>query len=59
MTYEELGKFIEELSDEEKQCDVSVYLNRTDEFMPVDVCRISTPDIDVLDPGSPYLIIEF
>ncbi len=56
MTYRELEVYIATLSDEQKDCDVSVYLDG--EYLEVSACAVTDEDDDVLDENHPVLIIK-
>lgn len=60
MTWDQLGKEIDGFSDQQKKMDLSIYLNRSDEFLPVNgQIRFSEENNDVLDDQHPYLSIDF
>ena len=56
MTYQELHGLIEKMSDEQKNCDVTVLDTNTEYF------AVSNLDVnlytDVLDSGHPYLKLD-
>lgn len=66
VTYRDLARFIANMTDEQKDCDVTIFASTDGEFFPlVDVddndmfypmCE-SDDDNDVLDVGHPYLTI--
>lgn len=56
MKYRELLGFLNELSDEQLDMDVSVYIEDQDEFYPMTKVGI-TNETNVLDEGHPYLIV--
>ena len=49
MTYRQLIERLSNLSEEQKDCDVTVWLAHRDEFFPLD---------DVLDRDHPFLLIR-
>lgn len=56
MTYKELAKSISNMTEDQQNCDVTVYVEGLDEFYPVKV--LDFQDIsDVLDEGHPVLIV--
>lgn len=56
MTFKDLAEQINSMTDEQKNCDVSVYVHDMDEFYPLeDSILFSAPEPDVLDPNTPYL----
>lgn len=56
MTWKELKEWIEMLSKEQQETDVTIYLEHQDEFYPLnDVSVNNNMDIDVLDEGHPFL----
>lgn len=58
MTYRELLGVLNELSDDQLDMDVSVYIEDQDEFYPM--TKVGITDglwPDVLDEGRPYLIV--
>lgn len=56
MTYKQMLSFINELSDEQLEMDVTVYLETDDEFFPVLDFAV-TDETDVLDTDHPYIVI--
>ena len=58
MTWKELKEAIEELTEEQQNMDVSVYLEETDEYIPMSGLGVTLED-DVLDEDSPFIIIDF
>jgi hypothetical protein len=65
VTYRDLEKFISNMSDEQKNCDVTIFVSGVDEFyslIDADTNNILYPmceadETDVLDIGHPYLTI--
>ena len=58
MTYRELQDQLTTLSEEQLDCDVTVYDRHSDEFFPTgDDCLMIHIGISVLEDGHPY--IEF
>lgn len=57
MTYKQLAEEIAKLSDEQKNMDVTVYLNEQDEYYPAEVLGIAVDD-GVLDENHPVLTVE-
>jgi len=62
MTFRDMAKQIESMTDEQKDCDISVYYGDVDEFFPIE-CQtrvVTEGDLGdgVLDIGHPYLIIN-
>lgn len=57
MTYRELAEKIGRMSDEEKDCDVSVHSVIEDEYFSISdqVSFINEDESDVMDDGHPYL----
>lgn len=57
LTYRELRNRINQMTEEQLDCDVTIVDSGSDEFYTVDV--VSCEDTDgVLDHNHPYLIIE-
>ena len=57
MTWEELQKKINEMDEEQKQTDVTIYDESIAEFFRVREIRFCDPNwCDVLDPNHPFLI---
>lgn len=54
MTYRELQEAITKMTDEQKDCNVTVYDEGWDEYLPVVDYRF---DCDVLDDKNPFLVI--
>lgn len=57
MTYEELLKQLQELTDKQLLCDCVVHLLGIDEYLPIGGISFAT-DVSVLDEDHPILIIE-
>lgn len=60
MTYAELAEYISNLTDEQKQMDVTVLVRGVDEYYPLnDEYPVAESGnlTEVLDIGTPYLII--
>jgi hypothetical protein len=55
-TYAQLAELISKMTNEQKQMNVTVYLQGPDEFVPVQMVNVTT-DTDVLDENHPYLVI--
>lgn len=56
MTYRELAQIIsEKMTDDQKNCDVTVYYFNIDEFYSCRCIELSEED-DVLDKDHPYLV---
>lgn len=58
MTWKQLAEKIGNLTDSQKNTDVTVYLEKTDEYLAVNH-YMEVAEQDVLDSGHPYLSIEF
>jgi|694.fasta_scaffold03312_69 hypothetical protein len=59
MTWSELCQLIAEMSDEQKQMDVTIYVAENEEFFPVDSLKnCEESNEDSLDPGHPFLVIN-
>ncbi len=54
MTYRELKKLLQILSEEQLDLDVTVFDAAVEEFYPAQQFLVSGDDIDVLNAGSPY-----
>jgi len=57
MTYRELQEQLGRLTDEQLDCDVTVYFTESDEFLPATGCDSMVHD-DVLDENHPYLTVS-
>lgn len=63
MTWDDLAEYIATLTDEQRQTDVTVYVDGPDEAYPVTDMREVGPgselgDLDgVLDDGHPYMVV--
>jgi len=59
MTYRELSEYIENLTEEQKNCDVTVYVSGVDEYYSLvgDFPALESDHDDVLDKDHPYLVI--
>lgn len=63
MTYRELAKKIADMTDEQKDSDVTIYFGDIDEFFPLE-CKIRVvnddedPAAGILDNGHHYLAIN-
>jgi len=59
MNYRELAEFIDNLSAEQQECDVTVYVSGADEYYALadDYPVVETDGADVLDDQHPYLVI--
>lgn len=60
MTYRELAYRISLLTDEQKDCDISVYLNQEDEYRSgcdAELYITVEKDCDVLDEKHPFLVL--
>lgn len=55
MTYKELAKQIAEMSEEQQNCDVTIHLIVTHEFLASPLVSYATESNDVLDEGHPCL----
>ena len=58
MTYRELADRLSDLNDEQLDCDITVRLDETEEYLPAGF-DIVGPDVDELDEGHPVLFIDF
>jgi hypothetical protein len=58
MTYEELAQRINQMDEHQKECDVTVELKYSDEWLRanLDICG---ENHDMLDEDHPVLIIDF
>ena len=54
LTYRQLQEEISKMTEEQKDCNVSVYVAGFDEFCPVDEVSYSVED-DVLNEGHPII----
>jgi hypothetical protein len=59
MTLDELRAQIEAMTEEQRNSDVTIYLQATDEYIPVNGIEIATMNTMVLDEGHPFLTIYF
>ena len=59
MTYHELAMYINTLTEEQMNMDVTVYLSGIDEYYGLDdnTPVYQAPEYDVLDQNHPYLVI--
>lgn len=67
MTYRELLIELENMSNEQLNCDVTVYVNEIDEFMPLSsnpwcfggqqIAFAQAHLHDVIDPDHPFLVV--
>ena len=59
MTYNELAEYIGNLTDEQKDTDVTVYVSGVDEYYSLvgDYPVVEAERSDVLDKSHPYLVI--
>lgn len=57
MTWEQLAQRIQQLTQEQKQQDATVYFRPLDEYYPVNQLTIET-ESDVLDAGHPVLQVK-
>lgn len=56
MTFKQLAVEIGRLTEEQQNCDVTVFVRGVDEFYPVtDRLLVSGPEEDVLDENHPYI----
>ncbi len=57
-TYEQLAEYIERMTPEQRQMSVTIHLNSTDEYYPVDHAELTNDqEEDRLDDGHPVLIV--
>lgn len=60
MTYKRLAEMINKMTDEQQNCDVIIYLEQLDEYLPADCLMINRAIYsDVLDDAHPFLIIDY
>ena len=58
MTYRELAEYISNLSEEQKDCDVTVFISGVEEYYSLSQYPVVEADgDDVLDDGHPYLAV--
>lgn len=57
LTWKKLQDIISTMTDEQKQSDVTIYLNPEDEFFASSEVRFEDGG-DVLDDGHPYLVVN-
>lgn len=60
MTYRELAELINNMTEEQKECNVTVFLSEQSEYFPLDrqfPLVFAENDNDVLRDGHPYLAI--
>lgn len=59
MTYKDLGEYIKNLSPDQLNQDVTIYVSGLDEYYSLvgDYPAVEADADDVLDIGSPYLVI--
>ena len=55
LTFRQLAERIEQMSDEQKDCDVSIYDGDNDESYTVEDVAFATEECQVLDVGHPIL----
>lgn len=56
MTYKELRDKIDKMTDEQKNCDVTLFDSDIEEFFALDHLKFANEnDCDVLDHGHPFL----
>ena len=55
LTYNELKEIIDNLSSEQRECNVSVFIENQDEYFNIDSVRIVS-ETDVLDKNHPILV---
>jgi hypothetical protein len=64
MTYKELAKSISNMTEDQQNCDVTVYVQMLDEFYPIQSFLYSMKVFefqdksDVLDEDHPLLVVE-
>ena len=58
MTYKQLAEWISRLTPLQQECNVSVFLANTEEYIPLSSVFIEK-DTDVLDKNHPVLEIDF
>lgn len=57
MTYAQLAEQIVKMTDDQKNCNVTVYVPGIDECFPIDAVSFAGEETDVLDIGHPILNI--
>lgn len=57
MTYRQLKERINKLSENQLDCDITVYKPDEDEYYPTHISVGITEENDVLDEGHPYFLI--
>lgn len=57
MTYREISKWIDSMSEHQKDNDAIIYIQSMDEYWPLDRLDESGPENDVFDLGHPYLML--
>lgn len=55
MTYKQLSESISKMTEEQQNCDVTVFVRGVDEFYPTSHELFINKESDVLDEGHPYL----
>ncbi len=58
MTWQELHRLIENMTDEQKQTDVTVYGTESTEFFSARELMTNQGLFDELDPEHPFIIID-
>jgi hypothetical protein len=64
MTYAEFAKIISKMTEEQKQCDVTVLLTDANEFLSAEYGGVNAPadsvdNFDQLDEDHPYLMVDW
>ena len=59
MTWEELGTHIGDMDDEQRNTDVTVFLQESTEYLPVEDIKQADMSTMVLDNNHPFLTICF
>ena len=59
MKYRDLKKALETLTEEQLDCDLTLYDPNEQEYYPADLKMEVTKDTDVLDKGHPFLDITW
>ena len=54
MTYQDLQKWIDSLTPEQKQMSITIHDNIADEYYPIHHCWVTQED-DVIDKNSPVI----
>ena len=59
MTWEELKSHIEVMDEQQKKTDVTVYLKKTDEYIPIEDIDFAVDSNNVLEMNHPFVVADF